>query len=276
VYGDIVLLQKNWALRGNNANADFCLEELSGTIFSDANVKVTVKTGGNVGIGTTSPDAKFVVAEGTNQHGIELIPGSLSYIQAYDRATSNYGNLKIDAETIAFGTDNGTERMRITSAGDIQSNYLGSGFTVGYGFQLSPQPGYSQIYMESTTTDTRSIQRFYNPNGNVGNIIISGFTTSYATSSDYRLKEDLQDFAGLDMVSKIPVYDFKWKTDESRSYGVMAHELQEVLPDAVSGDKDAEEMQGVDYSKIVPLLVKSIQELKAEVDKLKQECKCKN
>ena len=83
------------------------------------------------------------------------------------------------------------------------------------------------------------------------------------------LKEDLKDFAGLDMVSKIPVYDFKWKSDESRSYGVMAHELQEVLPNAVSGEKDAEEMQSVDYSKIVPLLVKSIQELKAEVDKLK-------
>ena len=71
------------------------------------------------------------------------------------------------------------------------------------------------------------------------------------------------------MVSKIPVYDYKWKADESRSYGVMAHELQEVLPDAVVGEKDAEEMQGVDYSKIVPLLVKSIQELKAEIDILK-------
>ena len=85
------------------------------------------------------------------------------------------------------------------------------------------------------------------------------------TTSDYRLKEDLKDFNGLDKVSKIPVYDFKWKTDESRSYGVMAHELQEVLPDAVSGEKDAEEMQGVDYSKIVPLLVKSIQELEAKI-----------
>ena len=98
-----------------------------------------------------------------------------------------------------------------------------------------------------------------------GSISVSGTTTSFNTSSDYRLKEDLQDFAGLDMVSKIPVYDFKWKTDKSRSYGVMAHELEEVLPQAVNGNKDAEEMQSVDYSKIVPLLVKSIQELEARL-----------
>ena len=51
----------------------------------------------------------------------------------------------------------------------------------------------------------------------------------------------------------------------------MAHELQEVLPDAVTGDKDAEKMQSVDYSKIVPLLIKSIQELKAEVESLKNK-----
>ena len=97
---------------------------------------------------------------------------------------------------------------------------------------------------------------FTNPNGVVGSVVTNGSNTQFNTSSDYRLKEDLQDFNGLDKVSKIPVYDFKWKTDESRSYGVMAHELQEVLPQAVTGDKDAEEMQSVDYSKIVPLLVK--------------------
>ena len=51
----------------------------------------------------------------------------------------------------------------------------------------------------------------------------------------------------------------------------MAHELQEALPQAVSGEKDAEQMQGVDYSKIVPLLIKSIQELKAEIEILKNE-----
>jgi len=119
---------------------------------------------------------------------------------------------------------------------------------------------------------THTVMQFrHNGATAVGSITIDGTSTTYNTSSDYRLKEDLKDFAGLDMVSKIPVYDFKWKTDDNRSYGVMAHELQEVLPQAVSGDKDAKEMQGVDYSKIVPLLVKSIQELKAEIEILKNK-----
>ena len=179
-----------------------------------------------------------------------------------------------------------TERMRITSGGEVligTDNALAGvdGSTV-QGVALRPEASIlasrsgdvSLILNRQTSVGSIAFLRY---NGTtVGSISVTASTTAYNTSSDYRLKEDLQDFAGLDMVSKIPVYDFKWKTDESRSYGVMAHELQEVLPDAVSGEKDAEEMQGVDYSKIVPLLVKSIQELKAEVDKLKQECKCKN
>jgi hypothetical protein len=80
---------------------------------------MTLSSAGNVGIGTTNPANKFVVAEDTNQHGLELAPGTTSYIQAYDRATSDYGDLKIDAQTIAFGTDNGTERMRIDSSGNL-------------------------------------------------------------------------------------------------------------------------------------------------------------
>ena len=132
-------------------------------------------------------------------------------------------------------------------------------------------------YINLCRDDTATIKqiRFGKNGSEVGSISTTGSATSYLESSDYRLKEDLQDFAGLDKVSKISVYDFKWKLDKSRSYGVMAHELQEVLPQAVNGEKDAEEMQQVDYSKIVPLLVKSIQELTAKVDKLEQECKCK-
>jgi len=244
--------------------------------------RITLTQAGNVGIGTQSPNnftnQTSLTVSGTSIGRVDVqvtagggggIYGSSSQMKMF----SNYGmNLAFESGTggVTTFTTGGIERMRITSGGDIQSNAT-SGTTIGYGFQLSPQSGYSQIYMETNATQGLFIQRFYNPNGNVGNIMLSGSATFYLTSSDYRLKEGLQDFAGLDMVSKIPVYDFKWKTDESRSYGVMAHELQEVLPQAVVGEKDAEEMQQVDYSKIVPLLVKSIQELKAEIELLKKK-----
>ena len=181
-----------------------------------------------------------------------------------------------------------TERMRINNSGDVLINttltnvYTNTTANQG-GVSIMKTPSGSRLdvardgscYTANRPSTTGIIHDFRQAGAQVGTITITNSSTAYNTSSDYRLKEDLQDFAGLDMVSKIPVYDFKWKTDESRSYGVMAHELQEVLPQAVVGEKDAEEMQSVDYSKIVPLLVKSIQELKAEVDKLKQECKCK-
>jgi hypothetical protein len=132
--------------------------------------------------------------------------------------------------------------------------------------------GNTAITTNTTTSGTTYVPAKFLHNGNlVGYIASSTTATSYVTSSDYRLKEDLKDFNGLMMVLDIPVYDYKWKVDESRSYGVMADELQKVLPDAVSGEKDAEQMQGVDYSKIVPLLIKSIQELKAEIELLKNK-----
>jgi hypothetical protein len=113
---------------------------------------------------------------------------------------------------------------------------------------------------------------FKNDGTDCGAITIAGTnTTNFNTTSDYRLKEDLKDFNGLALVSKIPVYDFQWKRDSTRSYGVMAHELQSVLPYAVSGTKDGENTQGVDYSKIVPLLVKAIQEQQVQLGQLKAE-----
>ena len=179
---------------------------------------------------------------------------------------------------MSFATSAGNERMRINGSGYIYVNTGGAepGATQ-VGVRITGTQG--QAFWNSANSGTTGYNHFnfYNANGAVGSIVTNGSATSYNTSSDYRLKEDLQDFNGLNLVSKIPVYDFKWKVDESRSYGVMAHELQEVLPQAVTEEKDAEEMQSVDYSKIVPLLVKSIQELKAEIDRCKQnKCECKN
>jgi hypothetical protein len=110
--------------------------------------------------------------------------------------------------------------------------------------------------------------QFLNLSGNsAGNITHSGTTTvSYNTSSDYRLKEDLKPIKGLEIVNKIKVYDYKWKDEDRRMDGVLAHELQEVLPYAVNGIKDGLQMQGVDYSKIVPVMVQAIKELKSELD----------
>jgi hypothetical protein len=101
----------------------------------------------------------------------------------------------------------------------------------------------------------------------VGNVLANAFNTI----SDVRLKNDFKDFSGLDIIDNIKVYDFVWKNNKTRSYGVKAHELQEVLPHAVTGKKDDEKMQQVDYTKIVPILLKSIKELKQEIELLKSK-----
>jgi len=257
------------------------------------NKDVVMDNGGNLGIGTTSPEEKLHVrqdaAGGVNNFILELqntttVADSRAGIlfsmnssvgSARDGFAIQGSNNGIDGQgNLLFGSvvnNTFTERMRITSGGDI---LIGSGGAIFVPDSLKID-GNGLVSSSKLGTGTTTHYNFLNNNGVVGSIKTSGSTTSYNTNSDYRLKEDLKDFAGLDMVSKIPVYDFKWKTDESRSYGVMAHELQEVLPQAVSGDKDAEEMQGVDYSKIVPLLVKSIQEQQKQIKELQDKsCKC--
>ena len=102
---------------GNNSTAFFRLIHNNNGTFTE---RMRIDSSGNVGIGTTSPLNQLVISEGTGQHGIEFAAGTTSYIQAYDRAISDYGDLKIDAQIIQFGTDNGTERMRISSGGDVQ------------------------------------------------------------------------------------------------------------------------------------------------------------
>jgi hypothetical protein len=146
----------------------------------------------------------------------------------FDNGGILYDNVNKD---MTFKTS-ANERMRITSSGVIQNADIDN--TTSAALKISNNAGAGNftygISIEDDSTNTGLIL-FSNAAGtSIGNITRSGSSTVYATSSDYRLKEDLQDFAGLDMVSKIPVYDFKWKADESRSYGVMAHELEEVLP----------------------------------------------
>jgi hypothetical protein len=86
---------------------------------------------------------------------------------------------------------------------------------------------------------------FYNSNGVVGIISTSGSATTYATSSDYRLKEDWVAVADASTrVNALKPVNFAWKVDGSRVDGFLAHELAEVVPEAVTGEKDAVDAEG--------------------------------
>lgn len=174
---------------------------------------------------------------------------------------------------IGFGTGaSATTRMRITSTGVKQFLDDAGGST--YTFNISPYGNGNALANKVATTGGWDHFYFQNPNGNVGAISTNGSNTTYSTSSDYRLKEDLKDFDGLAILSSIKLYDFKWKSDGKRSYGTMAHELAEVLPYAVIGEKDGKtedgeiKAQGVDYSMLGPIMAKAIQQLEARIKEL--------
>lgn len=112
----------------------------------------------------------------------------------------------------------------------------------------------------------------------VGSIGTSATTTSYYTSSDYRLKENVLPInSALNKISLLKPSVWTWKNGQTQGQGFLAHELAEVLPDAVNGQKDAVDSEGnpvyqsVDYSKLTPLLAAALKELSAKVDALQAE-----
>jgi hypothetical protein len=253
-----------------------------------ANERMRITSGGNVGIGTTAPSAIISGSETTlNVKG--NVSGAVGTIVARSSGFSNTTSIGIAAfdsvnltgiyvETnspMAFWT-NATERMRITSGGNVLiGQTTASGSSNGIYFRAGIESGIivtSDIALQlGRLGTTGDIQSFYTGSTRVGTISVSGSATSYNTTSDYRLKQDLKEFNGLEVVNKIKVYDYEWKADNTRSYGVLAHELQEVLSYAVMGEKDAATMQGVDYSKLTPILVQAIKELKAKIETLENK-----
>ena len=188
----------------------------------------------------------------------------------------NFSNL--NSPIITFDTDN---RVGIGTASPLTRLHLQSSTN-------------NTFYVESTTADNNGMVIFnantdqnWGPNyheflmfqrqGNtIGQVVAAnnGSGVTYNTSSDYRLKKDLRNFSGLDLVNKIKTYDFAWKANNSRMYGVMAHELQEILPYAVVGAKDSVDAsgkiipQGVDYGLLTPILIKAIQEQENKIKQL--------
>jgi len=176
--------------------------------------------------------------------------------------------LTYDADdSLQIRRDNGAEAARFDSSGNFMVG-LTSEPTANQGGVFINPTGYIKTSRSGTSAKTHI--QFFNDNGAVGSITTSASATTYNTSSDQRLKDNIVDApSASDDIDAIQVRSFDWKADGShQKYGMVAQELQSVAPEAVSTPEDSEEMMGVDYSKLVPMLVKEIQSLRARVAQL--------
>jgi hypothetical protein len=177
--------------------------------------------------------------------------------------------------TTADGASSPTERMRISQAGIITFDQ--TRFDAGGGLWFTPATVNRVVQKcRSSTTGTISLIEFINPNGLVGTISTNGSATAYNTSSDYRLKENIAPLTdAADRLKLIPVHRFNFIADPDTTVdGFIAHEAQAVVPECVTGTKDEVDAdgnpvyQGIDQSKLVPLLTAALQEALQKIETL--------
>ena len=228
-------------------------------------VKAIITSSGNVGIGTASPAGKLSLYD-TTDVWLNVTRNS-SFVNIGVDSTGTFYNTNSNHRFVYNSGSN--EAMRITSGGEL---CVGTTTAVGAGLVniKGAANTFNLLAIQNTFSGGGNFAVFLNPSGGQTGAITMLTTTStlYATTSDYRLKQDFKNFNGLELLSKIKVYDYEWKSNKSRMNGVIAHELQEVVPYAVTGEKDGEQMQQVDYSKLVPILVQAIQEQQKQIKEL--------
>ena len=237
-----------------------------------------------LGLGTTSPTSQLSVVGANSGFEVNGDSGSSNArLLAYDRNASAYRQMDFNASQHTFQTS-GTERCRINSSGQV----LVSDVTRTYGNTSSPlySAGNSdqtsgamplELAVASGSGGFRYLAGFSNVSGFIGSISVSGSTTSYNTTSDYRLKENVTPLSGAaNRLAQIPVHRFNFISDPDTTVdGFLAHEVQAIVPEAVHGEKDAinadgkPEYQGIDQSKLVPLLTAALQEALTEIESLK-------
>jgi hypothetical protein len=177
------------------------------------------------------------------------------------------------SDTIAFA-EGGAEAMRINSAGNLLVGITAAvEFVARLYISQSSATDAGLVVRNSSSGAGRNAVKFINGNTIVGDIVTSTTATAYNTSSDYRLKENILPMTGaLAAVAQLKPSTYTWKADGLDGQGFIAHELAEVLPDCVTGEKDAVDKegkpiyQGVDTSFLVATLTAAIQEMKAIID----------
>jgi hypothetical protein len=261
---------------------------------------ITIDSSERVGINETSPTEKLDVDGNINLTDSLLIDGAVKFLAVKSSSQGNESIYKPANYSLGFNT-NGGETMRLTDGkarllhGDYSATPSSS--NKGFEFRANGSTG-GTLDCAITSTSNHTIINFDNGNGGVGTIQMNGSATAYNTSSDYRLKENVNyDFDATSRLKKLKPARFNFKADADTTVdGFIAHEVSSVVPEAISGEKDAVkiwkegeelpegvsvgdnkldengntiiETQGIDQSKLVPLLVKTIQELEARITEL--------
>jgi len=245
---------------------------------------MTLDASGRLGIGTSSPTSGYLLdvrdrarVASTSNYVLDLIGSGTngSTLQVYaDNSIAALITTGTSAIPLTFYTG-GSERARIDSSGNLLVGQTTTGLQAARSFSFQGV-GDGSCYVSHSTANASGdsyIQFGYNGT-KIGSITQSGTTAvAYNTSSDYRLKEDIQPMTGaLTKVAALKPVAYKWKSDGSDGEGFIAHELAEVCPHAVTGEKDAVDengnpkYQGIDTSFLVATLTAAIQEMKAIID----------
>jgi len=229
-----------------------------------------IDASGNVGIGTDSP---------SNALDITRASGTKTAIRLLQTGYESW-EVGIPAGNTALTFANsGTERMRLDSSGNLLVGTTNTDPTFNRvdGINISNQDaifsrGGAAWDLGRNSTSGVHIA-FYTDNGSArvsaGNISSDGSTTSYTTSSDARLKDVTGEARGLEVINELNPVAYNWKADGKADEGLIAQEVQEIVPNAVSGSE--EEMYQMDYSKLVVHLVKAVKEQQAQIDALQSE-----
>ena len=138
----------------------------------------------------------------------------------------------------------------------------------GYAFLINGGASYAPIGHATGTSSGAAYLAFRYNNSDIGSITQSGTTAVlYNLTSDQRLKENIKDAEdAATLIDAIQVRQYDWKSDGSHQrYGFIAQELVTVAPEAVHQPVDPDDMMAVDYSKLVPMLVKEIQSLRKRI-----------
>jgi hypothetical protein len=281
--------------------------------YTSGSERMRIDSSGLLKIGTSSTVApyslsKFAIDTGTYSF-MDLLSTGSSGINFGDAGGAQRGSIEYNhgSDYLRFGTA-GTERMRITSNGSL---YVGSGFTTwqsnSFGVETSNAGAYTVTSHINGAPNGQPNSYFFYNNGVIGSITQNGTTgVAYNTSSDYRLKENVVPMTGsIDRVKALKPSRFNFIADADTTVdGFLAHEAQAVVPECVTGTKDAmkdeeyevtaaieevrdedgnitteaveavmgtrsvPDMQGIDQSKLVPLLTAALQEAITKIELL--------